>query len=709
MLTLRSLVDLTIFRLTNLNWFEILDLVLVVGVFFVLLRLMQRSRAALLLRGVIVLSLVLFVGTLVLPLPAFNWLVRGALITVLIATPIIFQPELRRLLERIGRNTGAAWQVRQTTVEEIVPRLVRAVESMSNNKIGALIALEGNMSLQDIAETGVTIRGQVSSELLQTIFYPGSPLHDGAVVIRADTIVAAGCVLPLTQRPLYARRRLGTRHRAAVGLSEHADALVIVVSEETGDISVARQGSLLRPLDTATLRRNLYQFFIPITPTEPFSMRRLFRRLLKRLWKRPSVPTMRQMVSELGVLGLSVVLAVGTWTFIIQATDPVVQLRLENIPVSVTDMPPNTILMNNPPASISALVQTTESVRQTLGSRSFQAVVSLEGLEPGEHSIPVKIQPELRQVQVLSRDPQVIDLELASVVTRTVEVQVELLGKDSLSRAYQLLGTPMVRPQTVVIEGPAPQVEKVAQVKTSLSVANASTSLRENRPLQVLDANGRSVSGVTVKPDSVEVSVTIQRRFNARDVGVRVVTSGSPPSGYWLSRLTVTPASVTLQGNPDQLNEIGSFVNTLPVELGAVAGKTTVQVPLDLPSGIQAVDSEGKPANTVTVELEISARQSYLSVSRPVKVIGADGALDVQVSPPVVDLILTGPQPALVQIQSDPNLVQALVSITGLETGDNLVAPTIIAPDEVQTQVIPPQVTVKLPESNGKPSQIAPR
>ncbi|RME76097.1 MAG: TIGR00159 family protein [Chloroflexi bacterium] len=709
MLTLRSLVDLTIFRLTNLNWFEILDLVLVVGVFFVLLRLMQRSRAALLLRGVIVLSLVLFVGTLVLPLPAFNWLVRGALITVLIATPIIFQPELRRLLERIGRNTGAAWQVRQTTVEEIVPRLVRAVESMSNNKIGALIALEGNMSLQDIAETGVTIRGQVSSELLQTIFYPGSPLHDGAVVIRADTIVAAGCVLPLTQRPLYARRRLGTRHRAAVGLSEHADALVIVVSEETGDISVARQGSLLRPLDTATLRRNLYQFFIPITPTEPFSMRRLFRRLLKRLWKRPSVPTMRQMVSELGVLGLSVVLAVGTWTFIIQATDPVVQLRLENIPVSVTDMPPNTILMNNPPASISALVQTTESVRQTLGSRSFQAVVSLEGLEPGEHSIPVKIQPELRQVQVLSRDPQVIDLELASVVTRTVEVQVELLGKDSLSRAYQLLGTPIVRPQTVVIEGPAPQVEKVAQVKTSLSVANASTSLRENRPLQVLDANGRSVSGVTVKPDSVEVSVTIQRRFNARDVGVRVVTSGSPPSGYWLSRLTVTPASVTLQGNPDQLNEIGSFVNTLPVELGAVAGKTTVQVPLDLPSGIQAVDSEGKPANTVTVELEISARQSYLSVSRPVKVIGADGALDVQVSPPVVDLILTGPQPALVQIQSDPNLVQALVSITGLETGDNLVAPTIIAPDEVQTQVIPPQVTVKLPESNGKPSQIAPR
>ena len=137
MIPIQLLFDSTLFRLSTLGWAEMLDLLLVTIAFFLLLHLVQQSRAALLLRGILVLGGVLFIVTIILPLPAFDWMVRGLLIAILITTPIIFQPELRRLLERIGRNTGISWEVRQTTAEQVVPRLVRATENMAANRIGA--------------------------------------------------------------------------------------------------------------------------------------------------------------------------------------------------------------------------------------------------------------------------------------------------------------------------------------------------------------------------------------------------------------------------------------------------------------------------------------------------------------------------------------------------------------------------------------------
>ena len=705
MIPWQSLVDETLFRLSALTWIDALDILLVTISFFLLLRLIQRSRAAMLLRGVLVLSGVLFIVTIILPLPAFDWVVRAAMLAILIVTPIIFQPELRRLLEQIGRGTGLTWEVRQTVAEQTVPKIVRAVENMSASQTGALIALEGDVSLHEIVGTGVAIEGQVTSELLQSLFYSKNPLHDGAVILRADQIVAAGCVLPLTQRTPYFRRRLGTRHRAAIGLSELTDALVVVVSEETGDISVAHQGNLRRPLDAANLRKHLFEFY---TPTN-FSGRHsslwdLVRLSWRRFWRSPHKLAFRQVSSSLSLLFISVLLALATWAFVIQQTDPAQLVRLENIPLQVEDLPPNLVLMRQPPGTVAALIQTTASLRPTLGSRSFQATVSLAGREPGVKRIPVEVDTDAPQVRILSVEPAAVDVELVSVVTRTLPIEVELLDREALSRAYQLVGSPEVTPQQVEIVGPEPLVAQVNQVQAAMSLANASTSLREVRPLRAVDETGREISNLTLRPATAQVSVNIRRRINARDVGVRVVTQGIPAPGYWIRDIEVTPASVTLQANPEQLDQVGGFVDTLPVDLTNSAGDITLPIPLDLPASVQAIDSNGSVANTVTVKVKIAPRQGNLSVNRRVKLIGAVSAGNsITITPPTVTAILNGPLPTLNEVEADPELIQVLVNVSGLEAGQNVVTPTVIAPGDISSQVVPPTLIVTLP-TNGESS-----
>ena len=702
MIPLEALLNSTLFRLLNLSWLEMLDLLLVTISFYLLLQFIQRSRAVLLLRGVLVLGSILFIVTLILPLPAFDWFVRGILIAILVITPIIFQPELRRLLERIGRNTGVTWEVRQTTTEQVLPRLVRVTENLSATYTGALLVLEGSASLQNVIETGVSIGGQATSELLQSIFFPNNPLHDGAVIIREDTVVAAGCVLPLTERPLHFKRRLGTRHRAAVGLSELSDALVVVVSEETGEISVARGGELWRPLDAASLRKYLYEFYIPSRyPMPDLSIWGLIRRTARRLWRRPPIPDLRQLLSGLSLLITSLLLALVTWSFVIQQTDPVQRVRLENIPLQIEGLSPNAVLMTSPPNVVAAIIQTPTSLQPTLGSRSFQAIVSLADIASGPHRIPVQVFSDLSQVQVLEVDPPALDLEVASIISRTLEVTVDLVDQQSLSRAYQVTGTPSVSPNQVDIVGAEPLVHQVSQVRATLSLANASDSLREVQPLRALDESGREVIGVTIRPALAQVRVNIQRRVNARDVGVRVVTDGVPAAGYWLSGVKVTPASVTLQGDPEQLEQVGGFIDTLPVDVSNVAGDVSVQVPLSLPSDVQAVDSNGNPANTVTVQVRTAVRQGNVAVVRPVKLIGAAAPQGItQVNPSSVTLILNGPLPTLNEIAADPDLVQVLIGAAGLDQGLNPeVTPTIIAPEGVQTQVVPPTVSVTLPKN----------
>ena len=239
---------------------DILDIALVSVVFYYLIVLLRGTKAVQLLKGYLIIVAVWLVSSF-LHLRALQWLMSQAFSLGVFAILIIFQPELRRALEELGsgRLLQPAREGARRAEEHIAETLASAASYMAKRRIGALIALEGHVSLKSYADTGTAIGARLSEPLLIQIFIPNTPLHDGAVIVRGDEIVAAGCYFPLSERRDL-RRGLGTRHRAAVGLSELSDALVLVVSEEIGNISLAYQGLLEEGLGEEELRERIREW-----------------------------------------------------------------------------------------------------------------------------------------------------------------------------------------------------------------------------------------------------------------------------------------------------------------------------------------------------------------------------------------------------------------------------------------------------------------
>jgi diadenylate cyclase len=251
--------------ISQLTWISVIDILLVAAVFYAVLYAIRGTQAVQLLRGLIVIILIVLVTTSVLDsLTAFRWLVRHSITALLIAIPIVFQPELRRALERLGRagflTMRPALEAREGAATRVINSVSRAARELSERRYGALIVLEQQTGLQHIAETGVKLDALISTDLLINIFHPRTPLHDGAVIVRNDRIIAAAAVLPLAQNP-PPDRTMGTRHLAAIGVTEDTDAIAVVVSEETGTISVARNGRMVRNLDEGRLSRTLYSWY----------------------------------------------------------------------------------------------------------------------------------------------------------------------------------------------------------------------------------------------------------------------------------------------------------------------------------------------------------------------------------------------------------------------------------------------------------------
>lgn len=233
---------------------DILDIVIVAFLFYRLFLLVKGTRATQMFIGLFLLIIVSFIARW-LNLNALNWIISSLKTVWVIAFVILFQPELRKALTQLGQNRILGFFIK---VEEssIVSEIVKACHQLTQKGLGALIVLERDVGLRNYIETGTPLDARVTSELLVTIFTPPSPLHDGAAIVEKNRVIAAGCILPLSQNPRLSKS-LGTRHRAGLGLSEETDAIVIIVSEETGTISLAISGKLRRKLDINTLRNDL--------------------------------------------------------------------------------------------------------------------------------------------------------------------------------------------------------------------------------------------------------------------------------------------------------------------------------------------------------------------------------------------------------------------------------------------------------------------
>ncbi len=241
---------------------DVLDILIVAFIVYKVLGFIRETRAEQLAKGLLIL-VIITLASKVLHLYTLNWILSGVMTVGLVALVVIFQPELRRALEHLGRSrfTNVLNGVDKEEAKRMVLEMVEAIESMSSSRTGALIVIEGEITLNDIVETGTVIDANVSAEMIGNIFYEGAPLHDGAMIIRGDRLHAAGCVLPLTQNKQLSKE-LGTRHRAGIGITENSDAMVIIVSEETGVISIAKNGNLIRFVDVKKIEKALLDLYL---------------------------------------------------------------------------------------------------------------------------------------------------------------------------------------------------------------------------------------------------------------------------------------------------------------------------------------------------------------------------------------------------------------------------------------------------------------
>jgi len=267
---------------------SVVDILIVAVIVYWILALIQGTTAVALVRGMVMVILLAAVLGNVFDLVVLNWVLRNSIPALLVSIPILFQPELRRALERLGRTSRlfSRGGPNNETVRAL-EQIAVACRRLSEMKRGALIVLERETGLGEYVDTGVEIDGLVSVEFLMSIFYPNSPLHDGATIVRGDRVVAAACLLPLTEG-ILSDHQLGTRHRAGVGITERTDAISIIVSEETGVISLANNGRIVRNLDDSKLKKVLPALYKP-TPTAtwlPSWMRK--RPSPQMLWKRGS-------------------------------------------------------------------------------------------------------------------------------------------------------------------------------------------------------------------------------------------------------------------------------------------------------------------------------------------------------------------------------------------------------------------------------------
>ena len=256
------------FIFERLNWVSLVDILLVTAIFFTILQFLKGTQAVALLRGILLLVVLLGLLISLEILPAFSWLIRTAMPALLFSIPVIFAPEIRHALERLGRaGINRANGNTAGHTQDIVGDIVSATVRLAGRRHGALIVLRRQDNLDEYVRTGVRLDARVTPELLLQIFYPNTPLHDGAVIISGQTIVAAACVMPLSASGVLTPtpdRQMGLRHRAALGISEASDAVAVVVSEETGGISVVHGGKMIRRLDTERLENILRAFFKPV-------------------------------------------------------------------------------------------------------------------------------------------------------------------------------------------------------------------------------------------------------------------------------------------------------------------------------------------------------------------------------------------------------------------------------------------------------------
>ena len=667
-----------VYLFNHMTFADALDVALVALVFFLAFQALHRTRALQMLRGVIIIAIL--GGTLffLLPLNTLNWLVKISLLAGVIALPLLFQDELRRAvigLGQIGHRRGYI-----SDFERYKEAIVKAVKQLATQRIGALIILEGQTPLEDIVATGIPIQAEtLTAELLQTIFHPKTPLHDGAIVIRGNRLAAASCILPV-QVESTGDRHLGTRHRAALGLTRKiSDALVIVVSEETSNISVAWGGQLFMGLTTGELESWFERFSAQFQGNGQFRWR----------WIKGG-----GLSSTLVNLVVAVGLALVAWLGVSYQMNPPAQAIIKDVPLIVSGPSENLILTNELPETVKVQVRTMQDRLALLDSSSVRAELSLLHLPAGVHQVSVHATTADAFAQVVSVTPRSSNVILEPSLSLILTPTVSIMDLSELPPSYVLRETKL-SPEEVTVSGPKSQVEKIKEARVDLTIGDHRSDFQETLLPAFLDGQGRPLEGLQAVPEQLLATVQIGRTFFTRVVAVQSTLKENTLDGdYEITRIMINPPTVTLVGTSSALEKAGDFLVTAPISLTNVFSELNTRAPLIIPDGLSALNEKSENVNDVDVVITVAPKIAYLVFTAKVNVINLPTDLKAKAETSQVSVLLIGPKPLLAEIQKSPDLIKVSLDLRGFTVGAYTVPMQIQTPQGVRAQIFPSEIQV---------------
>jgi len=408
---------------------------------------------------------------------------------------------------------------------------------------------------------------------------------------------------------------------------------------------------------------------------------------------------MRWIATNLRTILLAFVLAVAVWVSSVTAADPdVVQVYPRPITIEYVGQDPNLVIVGSYTRQLNLTLRAPQSVWDRLNARegAIRAVADLSGFESGTHRVPVQLQIDERPVQIVSASVETVEIVLEAFLTRTVPIDLKLLGEVALG--FQL-GEPKLSPSEVIISGPQSQVDSVNIVTTSANITGIRETLETTLAVRALAESGQVITGVTISPESVDLSLPVSQQGGYRDLAVKVSTNGQVASGYRLTTISVFPPVVTLySADPELVNNLPGFVETQPLDLTDAQSDIEARLLLILPEGISLVGDQA-----VLVQAGISPILSSVTLNnKTVEVIGLGRDLYAMISPDTVDVILSGPLPVLETL--DPNDVRVVVDLTGLVAGSYQLIPRVeILLEDILTESINP-ATVEVTLTTGTPT-----
>jgi YbbR domain-containing protein len=365
-------------------------------------------------------------------------------------------------------------------------------------------------------------------------------------------------------------------------------------------------------------------------------------------------------------------LAIAVWLAAVTGADPDETRALTtSIPVEIIGQDPSLVINGEIPSEVRITLRAPRSVWNLINAdpKLIRAILDLSGLAIGEHNAELQIQVNARPVQIVSASPQSVVFSLEPLATKTLVVDLTISGEAAIG--YQI-GEPVLQPTEVVIAGPESQIETVARARVAISLDGIREELDQTIPVQILDETGRTVTGLTVTPDSVHVNLPVSQQGGYRDLAVKIVITGRVASGYRLTDISVFPPVVTVFAtDPELVNNLPGVLETMPLDLQNIQEDINTRLALNLPSGISIVGEQ-----TVLVQAGISAIESSVTLAgQKVEIIGLTNGENAQVSPATVDVIVSGPLPLLDLIT--PQDVSVTVDLTGLQPGTHQVTPQV--------------------------------